>query len=106
MKNTQDILDFVSSRIHQIYERPLMYGGTALGVDLILHCYNELWAEAGDKSEDYESLYIQAHQEQGCGSANFSTKFLQKFPRASELEVASYVIQQWKEIRKRLAGEE
>jgi hypothetical protein len=51
MMTTSDIVDFVEDRVGHLYARPLMYRGTADGVDLILHYYHELWATIHERLE-------------------------------------------------------
>ena len=104
MKSTHEILKFVIDRLQHIYDRPLMYGGTAMGVDLVLHYYNELWAEIVERSGEYEALREEVFREENCGSGGFACKFLKENPSAPESEAASYVVQQWQEIHKRLTS--
>ncbi|HMV87433.1 MAG TPA: hypothetical protein PLD20_01790 [Blastocatellia bacterium] len=48
VKSVKDIVGFIALRIGEVYFRPLMYGGNAIGVDALLHGYHEVWAEAFD----------------------------------------------------------
>ena len=98
MKTAEQICNFVASRIGHIYYRPLMYGGSPSGVDLILHDNHELWAEAMDLRECFTEISYTIHIEQDCGSADFSTHYSKLYPTASREEVCGYVVQQWKKI--------
>jgi len=78
-----------------------MYGGTAEGVDLILHYYHELWAEIKDEQQKHETVLRKILKEQECGAATFSTRYRLNYPNYSESEIASYAVTQWKKISKR-----
>jgi hypothetical protein len=98
MKSSEQISDFITDRIAAIYERPLPFGGTPDGVELVLHCYHELWAEIHDTKEEYKSVSLKIHAEQDCGSMNFAFRYKQLNQRTTTDEVAAYVVGQWQRI--------
>jgi hypothetical protein len=102
MKSTKQIFDHILETIGHIYFRPLMYGGTAQGVDLLLYHYHGLWAFITDQHEQFVEQSIQYHIEQDCDSASFATHYTLENPNATEQEIAAYVVKQWQELGKRL----
>ncbi len=99
MKTTDQVIEFITSRIGHIYARPLMYGGTAEGVDNILHLYHELWADIVERKENYDNIRQQIYKEQECGSAGFARRYQSNHSNTPETETAIYVVEQWKKIR-------
>ncbi len=102
MKSTDQVIEFITSRIRHIYARPLMYGGSAKGVDNILHLYHELWADIVERKEDYENIRQHIYKEQECGSAGFASRYQLNHSNSSETETVKYVVEQWKKISERL----
>ena len=102
MKDTEEILQFIASRIGHIYFRPLMWGGTAVGVDLTLHFYHELWAEIHHQQEHYLKISRKIHEQQKCGAASFATRYGLNHPTSSEKERAAYAVEQWRKISKKM----
>jgi hypothetical protein len=102
MKTVDQIVAIVEDRIGHIYARPLMYGGTAQGVDLILHNYHELWAMIVDRQDDYQTIRMDSYGEEGCGSANLATHYHRDRPRASDQETVRHVVDRWNKISDRL----
>ena len=102
MKSADQIVDFIVERIGHIYFRPLMYGGSASGVDTILHYYHELWSIIFDKYENYRSIRDTIEEELNCGSANFSTKYKMDHSSATENEVAFFSVDRWMLISEKL----
>lgn len=98
MRTNKQILSFLEKRIGNIYLRPLMYGGSPSGVELILHCYHEMWSEIMECKDEYDRYRIEIHRNEGCGSSNFSTKYMELDPDAKEDEIIKYVATQWKKI--------
>jgi hypothetical protein len=98
MKPAEQILEFVIDRIAHIYSRPLMYGGTPEGVDLILDYYHELWAEIVDLRQNFIESTESVHRKEKCGSKSFSYRFREKRPKANNDEISKYVVNQWKKI--------
>jgi len=78
-----------------------MYGGTADGVDLLLHTYHEIWAVLAERVEAVQEIERAVCFEEDCGSASFSTRFAMTHPEASQVEIASYVVEQWKKVSDR-----
>lgn len=89
---------FVEKRIRHIYRRPLMYGGTAEGVDLLLHYYHELWAEINQREDDFEKATSVQRSKDGCGSLGFTFHYRRNRPDAQDEETVKYVVEQWQMI--------
>ncbi len=102
MKNIQNVASFIEERIGHIYFRPLMYGGTASCVDMLLHYYHELWAEIFDNKDLYDKVQRKVHDACECEALNFSGRFSFNHPEASELEMVQFVVDQWMIISKEL----
>ena len=102
MKSSEQILKFVTDRIGHIYFRPLMYGGTPSGVDLILHYYHELWAEIVSQQEHYQNIRMKLSLEEGFGASDYSSYFEKQHPWATDKEAVIYVVHQWMKISKML----
>ncbi|MFH2045928.1 MAG: hypothetical protein ABIK92_12365 [Pseudomonadota bacterium] len=98
MKSNKEIVQFIEERIGHVYFRPRMYGGSASGVDLILHYYHDLWAEIFDKLSLYHSIRDKSYEDLHCGAANFSTKYQMDNPTASDIGAAFFVVDQWMKI--------
>ena len=102
LKSTDEILEFIRDRIAEIYARPLMYGGSAEGADLILHNYHELWAWIQSRGHEYDRASESVHSDEQCDAANFAFRFRRNHANAAETEAARYVVAQWKRIDERL----
>ena len=102
MKSNKEIIEFIEERIGHIYFRPLMFGGSASGVDLILHYYHELWAEIFDKVSIYHSIRDKAFEDLNCNAANFSAKFLMDNPTATDRDASWFTVDQWMLISSKL----
>jgi hypothetical protein len=98
VRNAQEIAEFIAKRLGHIYERPLMYGGTAKGVDVLLSCYHELWAQVHQLEDEYQDIRLARYAKEGCGSAGFPFHYHRKRPDAPDEETAAYVVEQWKKI--------
>ena len=96
------IVGFLANRIDQIFQRPLMYGGTSEGVDIILHYYHELWAMICYREKEYQSISWDIHAAEGCDSANFTSHYRRSRPHAPDEDAVLYVVEQWARISKRL----
>lgn len=102
MKTTEEIADFILHRIGHIYFRPMMYGGTADGVELLLHNYHELWAEIFEKRNEYEEARYKIQKRQNCGALGFASKYRELHPDAGQDAVSEYVVKNWRKISKEL----
>jgi hypothetical protein len=102
VKETEEIIRFIAYRIGHIYFRPLMWAGTAVGVDLTLHYYHELWAEIHNLQEHYLVVTRKIHEQQKCGSASFARRYGLNNPNSSEKERAIYTVEQWRKISKKM----
>lgn len=103
MKTVEEIIAYIAHRIGYIYyHRPLMYGGTAHGVDTLLHYYHELWAEIVDRQDEFRRTSWGVHAEEDCDAASFPTRYARNHPDAKEAEIADYAVRQWRKISERL----
>jgi hypothetical protein len=75
-----------------------MYGGTAEGVDLILHNHHGLWAFVFERDAEYKEIRLEARSAEGGDSASFAFHARHTRPAASEQETAQYVVEQWRKI--------
>jgi hypothetical protein len=97
VKSAEEVVDFIVRRIGYIYHRdPLMYGGTADGVDLILHCYHQLWAEIVGRHEDYRDAISEASRD--CTTRNFADHYRADHANATETESARHVVSEWRKL--------
>jgi hypothetical protein len=102
MMTAPEIIAFVEDRIGHIYARPMMYGGTAEGVELILYFYHELWSMIHQRHDEYQRILHQLYEAEGCGSANFTLHDGRDRPEVSEAEPARSVVEQWRKLDDRL----
>ena len=98
MKTTEQILEYLSNRIGHIYFRPLMYGSSPDSVDQILYYYHELWSDILERFDEFRECSQKVHKEQQCGSLDFSTRFKENHPGATDVEIVKYVVTQWMKI--------
>jgi hypothetical protein len=61
MKTTEQILEFLVEQIGHIYFRPLMYGGSAESVDLLLSHHQHLWALIVEHEKEFSNLIVKCH---------------------------------------------
>src|SRR5690242_8593971 len=92
MTTVGQVIEFVQKRLGDIFERPLMYGGTAEGVDLILFCYYELWATILGRNDDFHRIRIEVYEELGSQARGFPLYFRRENPKATEHELCGHVI--------------
>jgi hypothetical protein len=104
MKSSEEIIAYLAERIGYIYHhpRPLMYGGTAEGVDLLLWNYHEIWSEVVEKQEEFQTVRRNVLDEADCQAAGFPTRYLWDYPAATQEEVAQFVTKQWRIISDRV----
>jgi hypothetical protein len=102
MRDGKQISDFVEERIGHVFRRPLMYGGTPEGVDVVLDYYHELWALIHERGDEFEKVSSAAHDSEGCGSMNFAYRYQRDHPAASVDESARYVVSMWRRIGEKL----
>jgi hypothetical protein len=100
MKDAQEIYHHAVDRIGEVYssERPLNYGGNAMGVELTLRIYHDLWAYIMERGDDLRYELIRVIEQEQCSAASFSTRYRWEHPNASEGDTAQYVISQWKKV--------
>ena len=103
MKTAAEITEFILKRLGHIYRRPLGYGGTAEGVNQLLHFYHELWVVIVCKEQEYDRVRFEVHEKHQCGASDFPHHFHRSNPGASEGETTEYVATRWMEITERLA---
>jgi hypothetical protein len=102
MKTGQEIEAYIREALALISHRPLMCGGTAEGVDLLLWNYYGLLTFIHHRDGDYTSIRDEVYGEEGCGSASFPSHYRRERPVATEAETAVYVLEQWRKIGQRL----
>jgi hypothetical protein len=100
MKTEDQTILFIKNRIHHIYQRPFMYGGSASEIDLLLSAYFELWAAIIGNLQEFKLIRESLLKDLNCGAANLSTKYRIDYPAASETDIVMFVLQQWKRIGK------
>ena len=98
MKTEDRIIKFIEEKIHQIYRRPLMFGGSASGTNLLLFAYFEVWAINFGKLQEFKTSRENLLKDLNCGAADFSTKFRKDHPTASEKDIAIIIVEHWKKI--------
>ena len=103
MRTAGEILAFALDRVEQISARPLMYGGTAEGTDLILHNFHEVISVIIGREDEVRAIVEDVLGSEGCGSANFATHFRRSRPDADEHETARHVVSRWAVIGERVA---
>jgi hypothetical protein len=103
MRASDEIVEHLVQRVMDVFQRPLMYGGTAAGVDLILHEYLALWAFVVGRESDFEQEWCSELRREKCGSANFSTRYALNHPGVKEAETAAYVVERWQAITRAMA---
>lgn len=103
MKTSQETIAYLALRIGYLYYyRPLAYGGSADGVEVLLFTYHEVWSEIVGRYDEFRNTYWQVLAEQGCGAANFPHYYVMNHPGASQEEITAYVVQHWRTISDRL----
>lgn len=98
MRTPEEIAQHLVQHIGHIFKRPLMYGGNAAGVDLILDENLALWAFVVGRDRDFLQVRNAELQNQECGSANFSTRYQMKHPSATDQENVEYVVRCWQSV--------
>jgi hypothetical protein len=104
MKSPEEIVAYIALKIGYMYyhHRPILYGGTGAGVDLLLLNYHELWAEITNRQEELRETWHSVLNAEDCGSASFSMRYSMNNPEASQPEIAQYVVDQWRKISDQL----
>jgi len=98
MKSSEHILEYLAEEIGHVYFRPLMSGGSAAGVDLLLSNYHQLWAFITEQVEEFGIVSMKLHKRENCGAASFAKAYKIKKPHSEEYEIAFYVVDQWQKI--------
>jgi hypothetical protein len=101
LKSAEEILADIVDLIGQIYRRPLMYGGSATGVEAALWVCHTIWADALDRGPEFFEARRAITGALNAGAMNFETYFRHHNPgadKATEGEVASYVVARWKDV--------
>jgi hypothetical protein len=105
MTTAAQVIRLIAQRIGYIYERPLMYGGTAEGVETVLSTLHSLWADATGHTEQFSSAVFAIASKNGSDAASFSSHYVRNHPHATEHEVAAHVVSLWKRISNKLGIE-
>ena len=103
MSKPDEMLKEVLQWLGHVYERPLMYGGDANGVEVALWCYHEFWALIVDRGKDLKAIREAQFIESGCQANNFSGHYRTDIHKGcNEVEAANYAVSQWKLIDEKL----
>ena len=103
MKATDQIVAELAYRIGLIYyHRPLMYGGTPAGVELLLWTLHSLWAFAVEREEEFDVEWRAELEREDCGAFDFSYRYSLNHPQASEDEIVAYTVKHWAIVSDRL----
>lgn len=105
MWTAQDVSEFLELRIGHVLATPrgpMMFGGSAEGVDVLLNSYLELWSRLNERYEDYETLRCQQRSALNAGSASFAFHYRRRNKKQSEFHAANYVALQYKKIIQQL----
>ncbi|MCC7084260.1 MAG: hypothetical protein IT427_04555 [Pirellulales bacterium] len=104
MKTTAEIAAYLAYRIGCIYyhDRPLSYGGTPAGVELLLDAYHDIWARAESREVELESIWRAELKQEDCGTGEFAIHYSRTHPEADDDEIAQYVIEHWRRVTKQL----
>lgn len=102
IKSAEEIADSIALLIGHIYFRPLMYGGTPEGVELILWCYHDLWSDIFGLREQFDTVRRTISEEEDCGNLGFAHRYKRRYPRASRDKMLAYIVKQWRKISKQL----
>lgn len=98
MMTTDETVAWLLSRIGHVMDRPLMYGGTATGVDLILQHYFELLGAITHRHDDFDRVKAAVHEQQGCRLQTFASRCHELHPSAPDSDVVEHVVANWKAI--------
>ncbi|MEX2114126.1 MAG: hypothetical protein WD845_13125 [Pirellulales bacterium] len=99
MLTTDQIVADLAERIGLIYYHSArMYGGDALGVDLLLWAYHDLWCEIVERRQEFESAYRRVLAEHDCQANNLPGRYRVVHPKAEDEEVRIQVVEQWRKI--------
>ena len=103
MKTVEQILDDLMDRLGNIYyHRPLMYGGTPEGVDLLIHNLHDIWAIIVERREEFQEQLGVVSEREDCGSANFPYHYFRTHPLSDVDGCVRYTVRCWKEVSERL----
>jgi hypothetical protein len=102
MTTAAEVVDLIVQRFGDILSRPLMYGGTAAGVDNLLWQLVLLWSEALGRRERFYSVVMASAEDAGRGSESVSSYFKRNHPEASEGEIAEHVVSSWKQLAEQI----
>lgn len=103
MKSSEAMVAYLAEQIGLMYyHNPLMYGGTAFGVETLLYAYHQAWAHLVDFDGDWRDMWWKALEAEDCGSADFSHRYSMNHPEAPEMEVVAYVVKHWRPVSEKL----
>lgn len=102
MKSSEEIAESIALRIGHVYFRPLMCAGTATEVNLLLYYLHEIWAEIVEQPEKLRTILQASLSNENCGALSFDRCYRKQHPQASEDDIVAYVLDQWRQISKRI----
>ncbi len=102
MLSAEKIISNIVDRIARVYERPLMFGGSAAGVEVLLLSLHETLAMCEDREDEFWQAFHSLHESEGHQAMNCSTFHSQQEPLASEAAIAAHVIEFFKRLNEEL----
>jgi hypothetical protein len=99
-----EIIALIVAKIGHIYERPLMYGGNAEGVDSLLFVLHSLWSEATGRIDEFEQARATRCDTECCNAMSFAGYYQGRNPSALEPEITAFVVSQWRAISENIVG--
>jgi len=98
MKTVGQVVEFLQDKFRFAYQRPLMVGGSAEDLDLVLFNDHQMWAAILGREDDFDRIRGEIYTEVGSQAMGFATFFRRKKPKGSEQELCDLVVAQWKRI--------
>jgi hypothetical protein len=87
-----EIVEKLIAHLRGLYERPLMFGGTAEGVELLLDSLHWTWAMCHEREADYERALADLHYEAGHQAMNCFGYYAHKYPHPTEEAKVAHVV--------------
>jgi len=92
------IIDRLASDIRCAYDRPLMHGGTAEGVGLVIYNLQTTLAACLEVEEKYRAALAELSEREGHQAMSCAGYFASIYPSATEEEKAAYVVSFYKRL--------
>lgn len=98
MLDAPAIIDRLASDIRCAYDRPLMHGGTAEGVGLVIHNLQTTLAACLEVEEKYRAAVATLSEREGHQAMSCAGYLASIRPSATEEEKAAYVVSFYKRL--------